>query len=364
MINNNNKVSNNKNKMSNNSKKIVLVQLLQKKLTETMSIYMHIYIRKQNININKKWNSEDCIYVLANLGENAIVSFEYSWTFPENFPAGLKAKLEIYGSKATAYLDRFDLGVQIYKEKDADLTFELTDFIHWPEINGKIEGDLKCEINHFCEAILKNEEFDLVFMDIQMPKIDGFETTRLIRKPGTGVLNPNIPVVALTAHAIKGYREKCLAAGMNDHLSKPFKIATLDKTIRKWLPDSDQFSSVPDLELNRRVPMDAFDAMKFERLREETGNEFGDLIRLYLEELPTKIGLITKAIESADMDELKNTVHRLKSNSAIFGASAMVSLCEELERSDTGSLVKTGDQLSLQLLKNSKEIQEILKRMI
>lgn len=123
----------------------------QKKITK-------VYAQRV-VNINKKWNSEDCIYVLANLDGNAVVSFEFSWTFPENFPARLRAKLEVYGSKATAYLDRFDLGVQIYKEKDADLTLELTDIIHWPEVNGKIVGDLKYEIDHFCEAILKNEEF-------------------------------------------------------------------------------------------------------------------------------------------------------------------------------------------------------------
>ena len=123
----------------------------QKKITK-------VYAQKV-VNTNKKWNSEDCIYILANLGDNAIVSFEYSWTFPVNFPARLRAKLEIYGSKSTAYLDRFDLGVQIYKEKDEESTLEFTDFIHWPEVNGKIVGDLKYEIDHFCEAILKNEEF-------------------------------------------------------------------------------------------------------------------------------------------------------------------------------------------------------------
>jgi len=122
----------------------------QKKITK-------VYAQRV-VNVNKKWNSEDCINVLANLGDNAIVSFEYSWTLPENFP-GLREKLEIYGSKGTAYLDRFDLGVQIYKERDAHLTLEFTDLIHWPEVNRKIVGDLKYEIDHFCEAILKNEEF-------------------------------------------------------------------------------------------------------------------------------------------------------------------------------------------------------------
>jgi predicted dehydrogenase len=109
------------------------------------------------VNINKKWNSEDCIYILANLGDNAVASINYSWTFPANFPAGLRSNMEIYGSKSTALLDRFDMGLQIYKEKEAETTYELTDIIHWPEVNGRIEGDLKCEIEHFIDAIVNNK---------------------------------------------------------------------------------------------------------------------------------------------------------------------------------------------------------------
>lgn len=111
------------------------------------------------VNINKKWNSEDCIYILANLGKETIASIEFSWTFPKNFPAGLRSKLEIYGSKATAFLNRFDMGVQVYKEKSEDIPFELTDIIHWPETNDRILGDLKYEIEHFLFAIMENKEF-------------------------------------------------------------------------------------------------------------------------------------------------------------------------------------------------------------
>jgi predicted dehydrogenase len=111
------------------------------------------------VNINKKWNSEDCIYILANLGDQAIANFEYSWTFPENFPTGLKSKLEIYGSKSTAFLNRFDMGVQIYKEKAADLPYELYDILHWPETNDRILGDLKYEIDHFIDAMLSGKDF-------------------------------------------------------------------------------------------------------------------------------------------------------------------------------------------------------------
>ncbi|HEB30649.1 MAG TPA: Gfo/Idh/MocA family oxidoreductase [Spirochaetes bacterium] len=111
------------------------------------------------VNINKKWNSEDCIYVLANLGDGTIANFEYAWTLPENFPTGLKSKLEIYGSKSTAFLNRMNQGVEIMKEKGTDLPYELTDMLHWPELNDRIVGDLKNELDHFVDAILKDIDF-------------------------------------------------------------------------------------------------------------------------------------------------------------------------------------------------------------
>jgi predicted dehydrogenase len=109
--------------------------------------------------VNKKWNSEDCIYVLANLGDATIANFEYSWTLPEAFPTGLKSKLEIYGSRSTALLNRFNHGVELFKEKDADLPYELPDIIHWPVVHDRVVGDLKVEIDHFVDAILTGGDF-------------------------------------------------------------------------------------------------------------------------------------------------------------------------------------------------------------
>jgi predicted dehydrogenase len=111
------------------------------------------------VNVNRKHNSEDCIYVLANLGSDAIAGFEYSWVLPENFPAGLKSRLEIYGSKSTAFLSRFNQGVEIYGERNAPLPYELTDIIHWPELNNRIIGDLKVEVDHFVDALINGTEF-------------------------------------------------------------------------------------------------------------------------------------------------------------------------------------------------------------
>jgi CheY-like chemotaxis protein len=71
-------------------------------------------------------------------------------------------------------------------------------------------------------------------MDVQMPEMDGLEATRVIRLPSSKILDPEVPIIALTAGAIKGDREKCIDAGMNDYLSKPVNPDKLFKMIDKW----------------------------------------------------------------------------------------------------------------------------------
>jgi CheY-like chemotaxis protein len=78
--------------------------------------------------------------------------------------------------------------------------------------------------------------YDLVLMDVQMPRMDGFEATRRIRDPQSEVLNHAVPIVAMTANAMQGDREKCLEAGMNDYISKPVRLQTLAEVLDKWLP--------------------------------------------------------------------------------------------------------------------------------
>jgi len=85
-------------------------------------------------------------------------------------------------------------------------------------------------------ATLQSGRYDLVLMDCQMPMMDGYEATRRIRDGQSGVLQPDIPVIALTAHALKGDREMCLDAGMNDYVAKPISRQFLAEAIERWLP--------------------------------------------------------------------------------------------------------------------------------
>ena len=85
-------------------------------------------------------------------------------------------------------------------------------------------------------AALREGSYDLVLMDCQMPEMDGYEAAALIRESQSGVHNHQIPIIALTAHAMKGDRDKCLAGGMNDYISKPMKTTTVADVLEKWLP--------------------------------------------------------------------------------------------------------------------------------
>ena len=80
---------------------------------------------------------------------------------------------------------------------------------------------------------LKRVDYDLILMDCQMPEMDGYETTRAIRADSSCVRNPGIPIIAMTANAMKGDREKCLEAGMDDYITKPINVKALAEMIER-----------------------------------------------------------------------------------------------------------------------------------
>ena len=102
-------------------------------------------------------------------------------------------------------------------------------------------------------AALSSAPFDLVLMDMRMPVMDGIEATRYIRDPAC-VLNHEIPIIAMTANVMRIDAENCLAAGMNDFMSKPVSVAALRKTLKEWLPtNSQETSATPSRPASSKV---------------------------------------------------------------------------------------------------------------
>jgi signal transduction histidine kinase/DNA-binding response OmpR family regulator len=223
--------------------------------------------------------------------------------------------------------------------------------------------------------------YDLIFMDCQMPEMDGFEATRAIRQHEAqwSAMNtqlsvasdssaacrsptdngrpsiPHVPIIALTAHAMRGYREQCLAAGMDDYLSKPFDQEQLLAILKRWLPQNfaetrQEKKSDDDTEQSPRsgltgesavVPQQhetrpsSIDHKVLEKLkalqRAEAPRVLARIIQSYLKTSPQLVQAIQDAVAGSDATALHRAAHTLKSSSASLGAMNLVALCKDLE---------------------------------
>lgn len=112
------------------------------------------------------------------------------------------------------------------------------DYLINQELTKELLEILGCTVDvastgHEALELVEKQRYDLIFMDIQMPKMDGYETTKEIRQLEKG--SHHTPIVALTANALQGDREKCINAGMDDYISKPFRSSDLERVLSQWL---------------------------------------------------------------------------------------------------------------------------------
>ena len=186
-------------------------------------------------------------------------------------------------------------------------------------------------------ASLEDEPFDGVLMDLQMPEMDGFEATRQIRADPRFA---SLPIIAMTAHAMLEERQRCLEAGMNDHIAKPIEPEALFHTLRQWLPSQ---PGMPALRRRRVVPVRSGDALELPQLRgldtanglhRVAGNRrlYRELLDKYASGQANAVAQIRAALTDADWTTAERLAHTLQGVSGNIGATALQQLAAGLEQ--------------------------------
>jgi signal transduction histidine kinase/DNA-binding response OmpR family regulator len=179
-----------------------------------------------------------------------------------------------------------------------------------------------------------------VLMDCQMPGMDGYAATVAIRgREGAG---RRTPVIAMTASAMEGDRERCLAAGMDDYISKPFRYEQLRATLTRWVPT--------DAEVEDDAVLDPAVVAELRRLADAAGGEVLDqLAELFTSDTPERVATLRRAAADGDARGIAEAAHILKGSAASVGATAMVRLCQRLETQANSGSMQAVDELVARL---------------
>ncbi len=188
---------------------------------------------------------------------------------------------------------------------------------------------------------LERTPYGLVLMDVQMPRMDGLEATRRIREPGSRVLNPRVPIIAMTAHAMQGDRETCLAAGMDGYIAKPVTVAMLSKVLAQWWTRTKNGATggaperMADATLEVATAPETDAPLVFDRkalsARVMDDPELVDLIvDTFQQDAVEQVATLQAAIETHDLAAAMRAAHSLKGSAANASADALCRVASDI----------------------------------
>ncbi|QTA80087.1 Two component system response regulator/histidine kinase [Desulfonema limicola] len=212
-------------------------------------------------------------------------------------------------------------------------------------------------VNNGREAveILRKKNYDLVLMDMQMPDMDGLEATRIIRRPGSGVINPDIPILAMTANATLEYRKKCFDAGMNDYLSKPVNPDELLSAISRFL-------QIPmNLETEKKTVTDfvsVSEIFDYQEFQERLGDD-ESFLTYFIKDIPGHISdeivKLKTAFQEKDAGKIRLHAHTIRGMCANLAARQISKTAHQIEL-----IGEQGKTEIVHLLKELEQEYEIL----
>ena len=178
---------------------------------------------------------------------------------------------------------------------------------------------------------LRERHYELVLMDVQMPLMDGYEAARRIRAPGSGVKNPSVPIIALTAHALTSDRERCLAAGMNDYLSKPLRFSVLAETVQRWAGRP----STPAEKLGGEGRHESRGTRHRQALLARFAYDrelVQTAIEAFLADTPCQLRALRAALERQDRAEAERVAHTIKGSASYVGGEGLRAAAAQVEQ--------------------------------
>ncbi|REJ81310.1 MAG: PAS domain S-box protein [Bacteroidetes bacterium] len=178
---------------------------------------------------------------------------------------------------------------------------------------------------------MRSNAYDVAFMDVQMPELDGLEATRMMLK--SQEISPKPYVIAMTAFALEGDRQKCIDAGMNDYISKPFLIEEIVEKLRKWN------ASVPSTTSAKAetgdAPSKVLEEKTLGRLKEMAASAdmdfFGEVLKMYVKQAREVIEAMINACREGKWKDMSDLAHKLKGSSLNVGASLVAETCKDIE---------------------------------
>jgi signal transduction histidine kinase/CheY-like chemotaxis protein len=211
------------------------------------------------------------------------------------------------------------------------------------------------------EAIsaLEHETFDVVLMDVQMPEVGGFEATEAIRacereKGG------HVRIVAMTAHAMPGDRERCLAAGMDDYLAKPAESRVLFAVLEN---DSSAVIVPPDPAVPARPATSSFDLADLERSMDGDQALVREVVKIFLEDCPLQMAAIKAAVDARNAAQIRATAHALKGSAGYLRATLVFEAARALEAIGREGVLARADTLHQRLVAETTRLVEELRKL-